>query len=517
MAIFLFPQKVSGDGGGRPSSAFPKRTATVETPVMKYTVRGLIVEVPGPGSGRTGVAAGLERNYFSCKGACRKFHPYKWGPMKNYILDTTVLLYDAGAINAFGDNTVIIPMTVIEDIDEFKKDLSENGRNARQTSRLLDSLRRSGSLASGIKLGSGGSLKVVSDADMSLAKLPVGLNARSRDNILLAIALGVKAHAGSIPTILVTKDINLRIKADALGLKAEDYEADRVDIEELYSGQETIDAGPEVIERFQSGGGIPYEGLLPHQYVVIEDVSERSRFVLGRFDAEQGRIVRLVREEKEGAWRIKGRNREQIFALDALLNEKIELITLVGKAGTGKTLLAVAAALYKTVDENVFRRILVSRPTLPMGKDIGYLPGTVEEKLTPWMYPIADNVEYLMRGETRGRGHVRGFKELVDTGILIIEPLTYIRGRSIHSQYLIVDEAQNLTPHEIKTIITRVGDGTKIVLTGDPYQIDNPYIDSSSNGLTYVVEKFKKQDISAHITLTKGERSRLSELAANLL
>jgi PhoH-like ATPase len=238
---------------------------------------------------------------------------------------------------------------------------------------------------------------------------------------------------------------------------------------------------------------------------------------MGRYDIKEKKLVRLISEGREGMFRIKPRNREQLFTMDALLNDGIQLVTLVGKAGTGKTLLAVAASLNKTVDENLFTRILVSRPTLPMGKDIGFLPGTVEEKLTPWMYPIVDNVDLLLRSEAKARRHIRGFKELMDTGILVIEPLTYIRGRSIHNQYLIVDEAQNLTPHEIKTIITRVGDGTKIVLTGDPYQIDNPYIDSSSNGLTYVVEKFKTQDIAAHITLTKGERSVLSELAANIL
>ncbi len=257
--------------------------------------------------------------------------------------------------------------------------------------------------------------------------------------------------------------------------------------------------------------------LLPNQYVALIDGAAPDHVAVGRFDAKERKVVRLISEGRDGMFRIKPRNREQFITMDALLNDSIQLVTLVGKAGTGKTLLAVAASLTKTVDENLFSRILVSRPTLPMGKDIGFLPGTVEEKLTPWMYPIIDNVDLLLRSEAKARRHIRGFKELMDTGILIIEPLTYIRGRSIHNQYLIVDEAQNLTPHEIKTIITRVGDGTKIVLTGDPYQIDNPYIDSSSNGLTYVVEKFKDQDIAAHITLTKGERSPLSELAANLL
>lgn len=254
----------------------------------------------------------------------------------------------------------------------------------------------------------------------------------------------------------------------------------------------------------------------PHQYVTLIN-QDRNETLLGRYDASRNKIVKVATEERPGIWRISPRNREQVFAMDALLNDDIQLVTLVGKAGTGKTLLAVAASLYKTVDENIYSRVLVSRPTLPMGKDIGFLPGTVEEKLTPWMYPIVDNVELIMRKDSRSSRHLRGYRELVEMGILVIEPLTYIRGRSIHSQYLIIDEAQNLTPHEIKTIVTRVGEGTKIVVTGDPYQIDNPYIDSSSNGLTYVVEKFKNQEISAHITFSKGERSRLSELAANLL
>jgi PhoH-like ATPase len=251
--------------------------------------------------------------------------------------------------------------------------------------------------------------------------------------------------------------------------------------------------------------------------VKIETGGEGALRDLARFDAEKKALVRLMSENIKEAWRVVPHNREQFFALDALLNDSIQLVTLVGKAGTGKTLLAIAASLFKTVDENVYNRVLVSRPTLPMGKDIGYLPGTIEEKLTPWMYPIADNVELIMRNDGRNRGHTRGFKELVDMGILVIEPLTYIRGRSIHQQFVIIDEAQNLTPHEIKTIITRVGDASKIVVTGDPYQIDNPYVDSSSNGLTYLVERFKEQPIAAHITLTKGERSKLSELAANLL
>ncbi len=438
--------------------------------------------------------------------------------MKNYILDTTVLLYDAQAMFRFNENNVIIPITVLEDIDHFKKDVSEIGRSARQTSRNIDELRKRASVSSGIKLENGGTLFVKISTGATLRRLPDELRDRNRDNIILAIALDVKEHSGSIPTIFVSKDINLRIKADALGLDVEDYESEKVDIEELYAGNKEIRVDYQQVAHFKERGFIEVsEELYPNQYVALVNNSDPTHFALGRYDLRKNAVVRIMSESRDGLWRISPKNREQIFAMDALINDDIQLVTLVGKAGTGKTLLAVAASLFKTVDENVYSRILVSRPTLPMGKDIGFLPGTVEEKLTPWMYPIVDNVELLMRKDSRASRNIRGFRELVDMGILVIEPLTYIRGRSIHNQYLILDEAQNLTPHEIKTIITRVGDGTKIVVTGDPYQIDNPYIDSSSNGLTYVVERFKTQDISAHITFTKGERSKLSELAANLL
>lgn len=438
--------------------------------------------------------------------------------MKNYILDTTVLLYDAQAMFRFNVNNVIIPITVLEDIDHFKKDVSEIGRSARQTSRNIDELRKRASVSSGIKLENGGTLFIKISTGATLRRLPDELRDRNRDNLILAIALDVKEHSGSIPTIFVSKDINLRIKADALGLDVEDYESEKVDIEELYAGNKEIRVDYQSVVQFKERGLIEVnDELYPNQYVALVNNSDPTHFALGRYDSRKSAVVRIISESRDGLWRISAKNREQIFAMDALMNDEIQLVTLVGKAGTGKTLLAVAASLFKTVDENVYSRILVSRPTLPMGKDIGFLPGTVEEKLTPWMYPIVDNVELLMRKDSRTSRNIRGFRELVDMGILVIEPLTYIRGRSIHNQYLILDEAQNLTPHEIKTIITRVGDGTKIVVTGDPYQIDNPYIDSSSNGLTYVVERFKSQEISAHITFTKGERSRLSELAANLL
>ncbi|MBD3420935.1 MAG: AAA family ATPase [Chitinivibrionales bacterium] len=438
--------------------------------------------------------------------------------MKNYILDTTVLLYDANALTAFEDNNVYIPINVIEDVDQFKKELSERGRNARHTSRSLDSCRKNGSVARGVPLKNGGRLYVsVGNPD---TRPRYHLDLRDKHNHILSIALDIKNNDTSKPTILVTKDINLRIKADALGLEAQDYESDKVDIEELYSGYRTAQVEPGLISRLKEEELVAVPGdfqFYPNEYVQLIDIHNPDRKGYCRFDKALNCLVGVKSECNGNVWRIRPRNQEQIFAMDALLNDSIQMLTLVGKAGTGKTLLAVAASLYKTVDENTFSRILVSRPTQPMGKDIGYLPGGVEQKLFPWMYPIADNVEFLMRAESQTRRHLKGFRELIDMGILIIEPLTYIRGRSIHNQYLIVDEAQNLTPHELKTIITRVGDGTKIVITGDPYQIDNPYIDSSSNGLTFVVERFKSQSIAAHITLTKGERSQLSELAANLL
>jgi PhoH-like ATPase len=438
--------------------------------------------------------------------------------MKNYILDTTVLLYDAQALFKFHENHVIVPITVIEEIDNFKKDLSEIGRSARQTSRYLDEMRQKASLSNGIELDNGGKLYVKLSTGATIKRLPDELRDTKHDNMILAVALDVKEHASGVKTILVSKDINLRIKADALGLEVEDYESEKVDIEELYNGYSEFLVDEESIKTFKEKG-ILYtsEPFYPHHYVVLVCDSDEDIIAYGKYDPRLKAIVRIVNESKSGSWRISPKNREQIFALDALMSDEIQLVTLVGKAGTGKTLLAVAAGLYKTVDENIYSRILVSRPTLPMGKDIGFLPGTVEEKLTPWMYPIVDNVELIMRQESRTSRNIRGYKELVEMGIMVIEPLTYIRGRSIHNQYLIIDEAQNLTPHEIKTIITRVGDGTKIVVTGDPYQIDNPYIDSASNGLSYVVERFKNQEVSAHITFTKGERSKLSELAANLL
>ncbi|QWV95554.1 PhoH family protein [Geomonas oryzisoli] len=437
---------------------------------------------------------------------------------KIYVLDTNVLLYDPQALTKFEDNSIIIPITVIEEIDRFKKDMNETGRNARQVSRLMDAFRKEGSLSQGLDLESGGTLKIEIYEEKVMKRLPPELREERGDNRILAVAVDLMESQKQMPVILVTKDTNLRIKADALGLAAQDYESDKVAIDELYTGCATLEVGADVIDRFYSQGWLDLDnGYLPHQYLLLSEAGNPSHSAVGRFDHVSRRMMPLGKLDKEGVWSLFPRNLEQSLALDALLDDNIKIVTLVGKAGTGKTLLAIAAGLQKTAEENVYNRLLVSRPVFPMGRDLGFLPGDIEEKLSPWMQPIFDNVELLLSGHEGEKRHSKGYKELMAMGILEIEPLTYIRGRSIPNQYMIVDEAQNLTPHEIKTIVTRAGEGTKIILTGDPYQIDNPYVDAESNGLTYVVERLKEQTISAHVTMTKGERSELAELAANLL
>ena len=438
--------------------------------------------------------------------------------MKQFILDTNVLLYDPQALFKFQDNAIVIPITVIEEIDKFKKDMNETGRNARTVSRILDTLREKGSLAEGVSLSGGGTLRVELCEDHALNDMPRDLRDDKGDNRILAVAVATKRRFADDPVIFVTKDTNLRIKADAIGLVAEDFESDKVDIQELYAGARTIDIDPEAIDRFYGQSWLEAPtGLLPNEFATLLDAQNAGHTALCRFDAAHGKLLPVRKIPKEGIWSIHARNREQQFALDALMDDNVKLVTLVGKAGTGKTLLAIAAGLHKVAEENVYNRLLVSRPVFPLGKDLGFLPGDIEEKLSPWMQPIFDNVELLISGHEAEKRHSKGYKELIAMGLLDIEPLTYIRGRSIPNQYLIVDEAQNLTPHEIKTIVTRAGEGTKIVLTGDPYQIDNPYVDSSSNGLSYLVERMKQERISAHVTLTRGERSELAELAANLL
>ncbi len=441
---------------------------------------------------------------------------------KNFVLDTNVLLHDPRSIFGFEENDVVIPIYVIEEIDNFKRDLSTLGRNARQVSRYLDDFRVQGKLAQGVSMGADkGVIRVL----LGDKKLPHGAgDGHSTDDKILAVALDLLEREKGRPTVFVTKDTNLRIRADALGLHAEDYDVEGLAaLDDLWSGVSEIDVGPEEVNDFYASGTLAWtaegrgEPPPPNAFVVLRDRTNPQHSAVGKYSAAKQAFVQLIKSPKEGVWGIRPRNKEQSFALDLLLNDEVRLVTIVGKAGTGKTLLALAAGLQRTMEDGVYQKLLVSRPIFPLGRDIGYLPGSVEEKLNPWMQPIFDNVEYLMNLSRSDKKAGRGYHELLDLGILEIEPLTYIRGRSIPNQYIIVDEAQNLTPHEVKTIITRVGDGTKIVLTGDPYQIDNPYVDQTNNGLVHVVNRFKSERLAGHITMSKGERSPLAELAANLL
>ncbi len=440
----------------------------------------------------------------------------KKGHSRKIVIDTNVILFDALALNKFHDADIYIPFAVIEEVDRFKRDLGENGRNARQFSRFVDVLRAQGSLADGVELEkSNGAVYVTTD--IFVDGIPKELDQGNPDNRILAKALQLQRLFPKAKVELVSKDINLRIKADVYGIVASDYRPESSDVEELYSGLAEVNVAPDVIDRFykEKSVKLPEEIYMPtaNQYLIMKDSTNSNHSAIGRYSMSENRVVPLI-TPSESIWGIHPRNVEQSFALDCLLNDEIMFVSLVGKAGTGKTLLAIAAGLYKTLDEGRFQRLLVSRPIFPMGRDIGYLPGDVEQKLNPWMQPIFDNVEFLMGSDKKAAGRAR---ELINQGMVNIEPLTYIRGRSIPHQYLIVDEAQNLTPHEIKTIVTRAGQGTKVVLTGDPYQIDNPYVDSANSGLTYSVERFKGQPIASHVTLAKGERSELAELAANIL
>jgi PhoH-like ATPase len=440
---------------------------------------------------------------------------------KIYVLDTNVLLHDPRAIYKFEDNEIVIPIYVIEEIDQFKKEMSERGRNARTLTRFIDELRAQAgtSIQHNTKLEEqGGYLRVHVPADASQLR---NLDNAAMDHAIVQTALEIRDANPTKRVVFVTMDANLRIRADALGLHAENYEGGRISIDDLYSGIVEITTDGELVDRLGRRENVTIgeiserPELHPNACIVLRDREKPKHTALGRHDPSKESIVPL-RITREGAWGVRPRNMEQSFALDLLVNPEIHLVTLVGKAGTGKTLLAIAAGLKQVIDDGVFARLLVSRPIFPLGRDVGYLPGTLDEKLNPWMQPIFDNLEYIFATGRRGN-EGRSYAELVASGVIEVEPLTYIRGRSLPNQFLIVDEAQNLTPHEVKTVITRCGNDTKIVLTGDPYQIDNPYVDAASNGLSIVAERFKSEKIAGHVTLTKGERSELAERATQLL
>lgn len=452
------------------------------------------------------------------------------GEKKFFILDTNVILHDPNAVFVFGDNTVIIPIKVIEEVDKFKRDLNETGKNARTFSRMLDAMRAFGSLSQGVPL------QVAADALFPAHKKEVHGELRIHvrdfksdgdgifqtadygDTQILLSAIDLAKTQKTV--VLVTKDVNFRVRADVYGITAVDYEAEtQVDVDEFYPGWRELKLSNDDIQAFYKKRELAIEQLenpRPHEYFVMKDRENEKNTALGKWDFHAKKIIPIL-ELAKGLWGVNPRNKEQRFAIDMLMNDQIPLVTLVGKAGTGKTMLALAAGLVKVLDENIYTKMLVSRSIFPLGRDLGALPGELEEKLRPWMQPIYDNFEFLLSSKSAGRDRRVSYKTIMDFGEVEIEALTYIRGRTIPKQWLVVDEAQNLTPHEIKTIITRAGEGTKIVLTGDPYQIDNPYIDASNNGIMYVAEKFKDQELGAHVMLSKGERSPLAELASNLL
>ncbi len=443
-------------------------------------------------------------------------------PRKNFVLDTNVLIHYPLAIHEFGDNRVVIPIKVIEELDRIKTYHDERARNAREATRELDRFRGGGKLAEGAVLPNGGLLQIVFPPEHT--RIPSLAGCKS-DNEILATVIKIiegqkdKGRARE-KVIFVTKDLNARIKADSLGIETQDFEKQKVSIDELYAGWREMTVPRSEVDRFYREGGVAVDGrdFFPNQFIMLADEGNPEHTALARWKPAAGRLAPLAAPEGE-VWGIRALNREQRFALECLMDDSLALVALVGQAGTGKTLLALAAGLAKTADERRYKRVIVSRPVIPLGRDIGYLPGTKDEKLRYWMEPIFDNLEFILSaaGQNDHRGPEESIRYLTDRGILELEALTYIRGRSISNQYFIVDEAQNLTPQEIKTIISRAGEGTKIVLTGDPYQIDNVYLDANSNGLCYAVEKLKASPLFASVTLTKSERSPLASLAAEQL
>ncbi|HEX9842587.1 MAG TPA: PhoH family protein [bacterium] len=433
-----------------------------------------------------------------------------------FLLDTNVLLYDPDALLAYPDGEVIVPITVIEEIDQFKSEVTETGRNARLVSKSIDAYRRTGSLAAGVKQANGSTFRVhIWNPDSG--PLPRELDMRRSGNRVLACALQLLEQEDDRPLVLVSQDTNIRIKANAMGIEATSYEAEPRSTSELYEGWGRLEVSAGELERYRQSEQVRFEGsFYPNQGMIVQDRDRAEDYLVFRYLDEQRGFAPIM-DFGEGIWGIGPRNPQQALALEIMLDPAVSIVTLMGKAGTGKTLLALAVGLQMMMDENTYTKMLVSRPIFPMGKDIGYLPGTAQEKLEPWMQPIFDNLEFLIGSPVSKHHSAKGYEALIDQGLINIEPLTYIRGRSIPNQFMIVDESQNLTPHEIKTIITRVGEGTKIVLTGDPYQIDNPYVDAISNGLSHVVERFKRLPLSGHVTLVRGERSSLAEMAANIL
>ncbi|MBR4683029.1 MAG: PhoH family protein [Elusimicrobiaceae bacterium] len=439
---------------------------------------------------------------------------------KTFILDTNVLLHDINCLHAFEDNDIIIPMAVIEELDAFKNETDTRGKNARMVSRALDEMRSHGKLNEGVPLPKGGTLKIELDKPNIL---PQSLAFNKADNSILNIAYTLSKKEGSYkknmrPVIVVTKDINMRLKAEALGLAAQDYTSDKVNVDELYTGVAETEVDPGQIDEFYQKKQLALDPTIyvPNQFVILKTNDGSKKSAIGRVSNDDRFLLHPLSGQDPVAWGIKPLNKEQRFAMELLLDDSLDIVTLVGTAGTGKTLITLATGLQRTMDENAYRRMVVCRSIVPVGKDLGFLPGTKEEKLEAWMGAIYDNLAFLADRKNPDEGEEKAHY-LLDSGKIEIASVTHMRGRSLPGQYMIVDDAQNLTPHEMKTILTRAGEGTKVVVTGDPYQIDTPYLDVESNGLTYLVDRLRGQKSYGHITFTKTERSRLADLASKLL
>ena len=467
---------------------------------------------------------------------------------KIYLLDTNVLVYDPGAIYSFDNSFIGIPAIVLEELDKFKREGTDRGRSAREIIRLLDKERARGSLKDGVLLDNGSTLKVVFLDDDKVPNFPFAI--KIEDNVILMTAVQLQQEGFDVR--FISKDLNARIKADALGIAAEDYLKERISIDEFYKGWRRVavpavqlkqEVPQELLEMAQDGD------LTLNEFILVESQHNPHNFKVFRY---KGAKVFTQASEDPLKWPLKPRNAQQMMALDLLMDDTVQLVTLFGPAGTGKTFLALLAGLHKVLIEDLYEKLLVARPVVPLGRDIGYLPGDLQEKLYSWMLPVYDNMDFIIHAVQTGRhlqdvefdfqqeqqqrphkgrseykkrkkrGHrqrsgIMPLDQLVDHGKISLEAITYMRGRSIPYQFIVIDEVQNLTPHEVKTLVTRVGTGSKIILAGDPYQIDSPYLDFGSNGLIVASERFKGQGVFGSVYLQTSERSELSQLASELL
>lgn len=434
---------------------------------------------------------------------------------KTFVIDTNVLLHDPDAIGKFRDNDVVIPLIVLEELDGLKRLSDELGKNARHVMRFIDGLkdRNAGDLHRGVRIENGIVVRIQVDikhVEKNAFPLPLDRNT----NKILAVAYRLREEGQKV--VLVSKDFVMRVKAEAIGIEAEDYENLKFSYDKLYRGFRRLEVPKREIDLFYKDGFLELSlgNLLPNEYCLLTSPEQSS--AIGKYNPQTKKLEPLLKLTRD-IWGIHPLNFEQKCALDLLLRDDVKLVTLVGPAGTGKTLMALAAGLRKVFDEGVYSRILVSRPIVPLGKDIGYLPGSKEEKLYHWMQPIYDNLEFLCQSTSGESNGSETQKWIMESKKIEMEAVTYIRGRSLPKMYIIIDEAQNLTPHEVKTIISRAGKGTKVVLTGDPTQIDNPYLDKDSNALTFTVGKFKEFPVYGHVFLEKTERSELAAIAAEIL